>query len=152
MVKFRKATSDDLYSVYEIEKACFDAECFSLRQFRYLLNKAKSVFMVAEETGTIVGYIVLLRKNNVNGLRIYSIAISPDHRKKGIARQLLDEAERQTVEMKLAFLYLEVSEENKEARSLYEQAGFTDVGFIPSYYHDGSAAIQMRKVLQTKSM
>ena len=152
MVKFRKATSDDLYSVYEIEKGCFDAERFSFRQFQYLLNKAKSVFLVAEENGTIAGYIILLRKNNVNGLRIYSIAISPDHRKKGIARQLLYKAEKQAVELNLDFLYLEVSEENKEAISLYEQGGFTAVGIIPSYYHDGSDAIQMRKILQTKSM
>ena len=146
----RKADLNDLPAVYEIEKVCFDEESFSFAQFRYLLNKAKSVFLVVEDNKEIAGYIILLEKKRVNGLRIYSIAISPKYQRKGIARRLLDEAEKQTIIKKLDFLYLEVSEKNEKARSLYSQNGFVITGTIPSYYHDSSTALKMRKPMKVK--
>jgi ribosomal protein S18 acetylase RimI-like enzyme len=43
-------------------------------------------------------------------------------------------------------IFLEVAEDNRPARSLYEQNGYVRVGIRPKYY-DGVDAIMMKKEL-----
>ncbi|MGV8140049.1 MAG: GNAT family N-acetyltransferase [Mangrovibacterium sp.] len=144
-VMIRKAVATDLESINRMEQLCFNEESFSRNQLRYLITRAKADFLVIEESGTIGGFIVLLKRTTSTGLRIYSVAVSPHHRGKGLARELLNEAEKRARLNGKHYLTLEVSEVNHPAIGLYRQSGFEVFGQRPAYYKDGSKALLMRK-------
>jgi ribosomal-protein-alanine N-acetyltransferase len=146
-VIIRTVTSADLSSITRLEQLCFKEESFSGRQLRYLATRAKADFLVAEEEGQVGAYLVLLKRTASKGLRIYSVAVSPDHRGQGLARSLLNEAEKRARLNGNQYLTLEVSEINHEALGLYLRSGFEVFGERPAYYKDGSKALLMRKYL-----
>jgi len=147
-VTIRKATVSDLDNIVHLEQLCFREDRFSRRQFRYLIVKSRADFLVVGEAGRITAYLVLLKRRNWKGMRIYSIAVSPSHRGKGLARLLLDEAEERARRNGNLFLFLEVSGNNPEAIRLYGRHGFNVFGERPAYYQDGSSALKMRKPLR----
>lgn len=72
---------------------------------------------------------------------LLTIATHPDHRRQGLARQLMDkwQAEATTRGAKTAFL--EVASDNAAARQLYETSGYAQVGRRKGYYaRDGAPA------------
>jgi ribosomal protein S18 acetylase RimI-like enzyme len=71
---------------------------------------------------------------------LYSIAVAPQARKLGIARQLLDFAGRVAAQHRCSSIILEVCESNSGAMQLYISAGFTEYGEKPGYYEDGCTA------------
>lgn len=80
------------------------------------------------------------------------IAVNPSHRRQGIGQRLLLRSQEDAFVRNGTVLFLEVREDNGAARSLYERAGFSQVGRRPDYYlvKDGSrrAAITMRSDLE----
>lgn len=143
----RNADAADLSSITSLEQKCFNEESFSRRQLRYLITKAKADFLVSLEAGEITAYIVLLKRKTSRAMRIYSVAVSPVHRGKGLARLLIAEAEKLARLHGIHYLTLEVSEINHEAIGLYRSAGFEVCGERPAYYKNGSKALLMRKNL-----
>ena len=65
---------------------------------------------------------------------ILTIATHPDHRRTGLARQLLTEAEQILQADGVETLFLDVSELNDSAKSLYKSCGYQAVGRRPRYY------------------
>ena len=59
-------------------------------------------------------------------LNVHDLAVVPAYRGKGIGRALLVEAERQAVTRACCKLTLEVQDDNRPARALYERFGFVD--------------------------
>lgn len=146
-VIIRKADVSDIEAIIRMEQLCFNEESFSRRQIRYLITKAKADFLVAEEEELISAFIVLLKRVTGTGMRIYSVAVSPSHRGKGLAGQLLNEAEKRARANRNQYLVLEVSEINEVAIKLYLRSGFEIFGERPSYYKNGSKALLMRKMI-----
>ncbi|WP_372774884.1 GNAT family N-acetyltransferase [Mangrovibacterium sp.] len=144
-LKIERAGASDLKEVFELEQLSFNAEAFSKRQLRYLMLKAKSDFLVTRENGEISSFMILLKKKNSSGMRVYSLAVSAKHRGKGIAQSMLDEALRRAASSGYKFLTLEVSEHNEAAVKLYLKQGFEVFGERRAYYKDGSKALLMRK-------
>lgn len=143
--KIEKATRAHLTEICELEQLCFDAEAFSRRQLLYLMTKAKSEFLLTRNDGEISAYMILLKKKNSFGMRLYSIAVSPKFRGQGLGQLLLDEALRRAAATGFKYLTLEVSEQNKAAVGLYLRQGFEVFGERLAYYKDGSKALLMRK-------
>ncbi|WP_415811697.1 GNAT family N-acetyltransferase [Litorimonas haliclonae] len=65
---------------------------------------------------------------------ILTIATHPEHRRKGLAKQLLSQAETILREQEVQTLFLDVSELNDSAKSLYKACGYQAVGRRPRYY------------------
>lgn len=65
-------------------------------------------------------------------LYVDALATDPAHRRRGVARTLLADAERQAVEAGLAGVALDTGIENRAARSLYEHSGFLSRGLRPA--------------------
>ena len=57
-------------------------------------------------------------------LNIHDLIVSPSHRRKGIARSLLQKVEAIAIELSCCKLTLEVLEGNTSAKSLYQSFGF----------------------------
>ena len=84
--RIRLATKEDLDALLNLEKICFKEETFHRRQLKYLLFKAKSIVLVAEIDGNIIGSMIILLREHILNARIYSLNVHPEHRRKGIAR------------------------------------------------------------------
>ena len=71
---------------------------------------------------------------------ILTIATAPAHRRKGLARKALAQAEQAAQIAGAAVIFLEVAEDNTAARALYAQAGYAQIGRRPGYYLPKDAA------------
>jgi ribosomal-protein-alanine N-acetyltransferase len=83
---------------------------------------------------------------------ILSIAVSPAHRGRGIARRLMEEALRHLYRERVTTLHLEVDAGNQPALGLYRRLDFEQVGGRPGYYARSagvpSGALVMRRQLR----
>jgi ribosomal-protein-alanine N-acetyltransferase len=82
---------------------------------------------------------------------ILSLAIDPDHRGRGLSRNLLLTHLGHLAGRGVRTIFLEVEENNQPARKLYERAGFAVVGRRERYYQQAGAeqlnALLMRRDL-----
>lgn len=138
----RAAAIGDLPGLAALEAGAFGPDAFSRRQLRYLALRAKGAFFVALWQGELAGYVSVLTRGGDIG-RIYSLAVAPAHRGKGIAGALLDRALEELRAAKVKSVFLEVSPHNDKALALYAQKGFTRRGVKPNYYHGGGEALSM---------
>ena len=141
----RPARQDDLAEISALEQSCFTAYNLSLRQLQYHQQRGRTVFLVAEQGGRVVGEgIALVRhhKQSVSG-RAYSLAVDPAHRGRRIGERLMREMLEQLRHRGVRRVYLEVEANNASAVHLYERLGFRGIGELPDYYGDGKHGLHM---------
>ncbi|MEO1039000.1 MAG: ribosomal protein S18-alanine N-acetyltransferase [Pseudomonadota bacterium] len=96
--------------------------------------------------GTIpVGFI--LTQQVMESAEILTLAVEPAYRRRGVAGQLVREAERQTRAAGARRMMLEVSRRNAAALALYDAAGYAEAGLRKAYYPDGADALILAKSL-----
>jgi len=144
-VELRVADQHDLARLVEIENSCFTSDILSRRSFQRFLRPGAHEIIVAEVNREIVGYVLVLFRTGTSLARLYSIAVTPAHRGKGIAEKLVHAAEQSGRNHDCAFMRLEVSVHNTGASKLYNKLGYRLIGEIENYYDDGSDAHRMEK-------
>jgi len=90
----------------------------------------------SREEEKVLGYIIFSRDGH-----IISIAVHPQHRKKGIGRQLL-QGGLKTFHPRKA--WAEVRRSNHGAQTFYLKMGFQIIGKVPNYYGNEDALIVER--------
>ena len=89
----RRADSDDIPALIDIENRAFVTDRLSRRAFRYLLSKANAETLAeVDEAGAIRGYAIVLFNRGTSLARLYSIAVDPRHQRLGLGRALLKAA------------------------------------------------------------
>jgi ribosomal protein S18 acetylase RimI-like enzyme len=95
-----------------------------------LRNHPTTLALLAVRAGTPVGVaICFLGFSTFNArplLNIHDLAVIPECRGQGIGKALLAAAEAEAIRRGCCKLTLEVQDDNRRARGLYERAGFTD--------------------------
>lgn len=76
------------------------------------------------------------------------LAVSPETRRQGLARRLLEESESYLRSEGIATLHLEVRNSNQAARALYESMGWKPQHLRKAYYRDGEDALIYGKKLE----
>ncbi len=149
--KLRKFTTDDLASVTRINAACLP-ENYTDIFFVDLYRRYPETFVVAEEDGKIVGYIMCriemgLSNFGFSGVlkkgHVVSVAVLPEHRRKGMGKALVLKALEGMQGYGAKQCYLEVRVTNQEAVSLYKKLGFEVSRTVHGYYADGEDAFVM---------
>ncbi|RMF12752.1 MAG: GNAT family N-acetyltransferase [Alphaproteobacteria bacterium] len=143
----RPACLEDLEALVTLEEVTFEKDRLSRRNLRHLLTSPTARCLVAEAAGQIVGYAVLLFRQGTAVARLYSIAVDPSHRGRGVARRLLDEAEQIAFDRDCLFLRLEVRADNQRAIDLYKRQGYRQFGRYLDYYLDHTDALRFEKRL-----
>jgi ribosomal-protein-alanine N-acetyltransferase len=153
--KLRKFTPDDLQSVMQINRVCLP-ENYTDFFFIDLHQRFPETFIVAEEDGKIVGYIMCrievgLSSFGLGGLirkgHVVSIAVLPHGRRKGVAQALMIMAMEGMGYYKVKQCYLEVRVTNGAGVALYKKLGFDVSRTSNGYYSDGEDAYVMTKKL-----
>lgn len=119
----------------------------SRRAFRYHLRSPSSALHLALDHGRVVGYTLTLSRQRSSHARLYSIAVAPTARGRGIATALLAAAEEDALRRHASAMRLEVAADNAAAIALYRKLGYLPWGSIPAYYEDGGDALRMRRSL-----
>ena len=133
-MEIRRMTLDDLPAVIELDKLSFTLP-WPERSFRFeLTENSASRCWVAEMDGKIVGMIVAWLL--VDEAHVATIATHPDHRRQGIARNLLKYALRYMSKEGAVTSFLEVRENNTAAQDMYREFGYEAVGRRKRYYKD----------------
>lgn len=147
--RLRPASVDDLDALVELETRCFDSDRISRRSFRHFLKADTATVLVVPraEGGGLDGAAVTLHRAGTALARVYSLAVHPEARGKGIAKALLEGCERAALDHDRLVLRLEVREDNHAAIGLYRRSGYHPCGRVPEYYDDGTAALRFEKLL-----
>ncbi|MEW6648196.1 MAG: GNAT family N-acetyltransferase/peptidase C39 family protein [Pseudomonadota bacterium] len=143
----RPATPEDIDALVEIENRCFDTDRLSRRSFRHMITKAHAALLLDEEGGAVRGYVLLLFNAGTSLARMYSIAVDPQYRSRGIGRQLMLAAEQAALAQDCVTLRLEVRVDNASSIALYESMGYRRFGFYDDYYEDHMDALRYEKRL-----
>ncbi len=100
--------------------------------FKWLYNRDKDGFMIAEENNKIAGFIAVdANWVNYKGekiLEIHELFVLPEFRRKGIASKLLNKALEYGIKKGLNKAELWVGKTNYRAINFYKQFGFEEIG------------------------
>ena len=151
----RRFKPSDLEQVMHINRVCLP-ENYTTSFFMNLYQRFPETFIVAEENGDVVGYIMCRIETGIPSFKllgitrkghVISIAVLPEHQREGIGCALMREAMEAMVNHKAKECYLEVRASNVPAVNLYRKMGFEIIRTIRGYYADGEAAYMMARKL-----
>ncbi len=152
----RRFEQKDLGSIMEINRTCLP-ENYSASFFLDIHMKCPEGFLVALKGDQVVGYIMCRLERSFSEIsrfrlakkgHIVSIAVLPEHRRKGLATRLVSEATKGLIDREAEECFLEVRISNRPAQELYKRLGFQESRRIPFYYHNGEGATVMSKALK----
>jgi ribosomal-protein-alanine N-acetyltransferase len=125
----------DLPAIEMIERASYPTP-WSRSMFAGEIAKPHSLCVGAfdEETGQLAGYVIISRY--VDAWHVMNIAVAPTHRRRGIARGLMERLFEVTARDARRGYTLEVRVSNDGAIQLYEALGFRARGVRRGYYTD----------------
>jgi ribosomal-protein-alanine N-acetyltransferase len=139
-----------------INRACLP-ENYSDYFFLDLYRRFPETFIVAEENGEVVGYIMCRIETGLSSFilrglvkkgHIVSVAVLPEYRRKGIGEALVAKAMENMRLYKAKQCFLEVRVTNIEAVGLYKKLGFGVSRTVRGYYADGEDAYVMETKLE----
>ncbi|MFV0275948.1 MAG: peptidase C39 family protein [Parahaliea sp.] len=148
---FRTPRDGDLPALLTLEEASFQGDRISRRSFRRWLRHRDCVFRVAVEGERLLGYALVTLRRGTRLARLYSLAVAPEARGRGIAEALLGEVEQAACDAGALYLRLEVAEGNDPAIRLYEKLGYVRFGQYEDYYEDHASALRMEKLIRPYS-
>ena len=127
----RSMRAEDATKVASLEAEIF-SQPWSENAFLDSLRLPDTIFLVAEESGVIQGYIGMYLA--VDEGEITNVAVDPACRRRGIGEGLLTEMKKRATDHKIARIVLEVRVSNEGAIRLYEKQGFSSVGIRRGFY------------------
>ncbi len=150
----RPARSEDVEALLDLEASSFGGvyadHRWSARQFAYYLKHRSALVAIAEgDEGQALGYVagIISSRGAVRKALLYSIAVLPAARRRGIARHLLRWFVERSRRAKCQKVVLEVSVRRRSARRLFEQEGFEPAAPLSDYYGTGEDGLQLSRRL-----
>jgi tRNA threonylcarbamoyl adenosine modification protein YeaZ len=108
-----------------------------------MLEIPGTLALLASRGTAPLGFILL--RAIAGEAEILTLAVAPDHRRKGVARSLVESGLTHLKSLRTTLLHLEVSSANHAAIALYQGHGFSQSGLRRGYYGSGEDAILMRR-------
>jgi [ribosomal protein S18]-alanine N-acetyltransferase len=131
--RIRSAAPADAAPLVALERRCF-SDPWSESSFREALDSPWSFGLVAQAGSCIAGYLIAREVAGTG--EVLNLAVSPDFRRRGVARALLRAGLTYLRKRRVEEVFLEVRESNRSAQALYLSSGFTPVGQRAAYYRN----------------
>lgn len=133
MIEYVAMTEAHVAAVAELERICF-SDPWSEKSVASELENPLSLWLVALDGDALAGYV---GSQTVCGeTDMMNVAVSPDHRRCGVAQELILALVEALKAQESHALTLEVRRSNEPARRLYEKLGFEQVGLRKNYYRN----------------
>ena len=123
MPAIRRAAANDLEEIAAIQAAC--PEAAQWKADSYTLCD----IWVAEQENRVMGFVAG-RSLGGGEYELLNLAVAPEFRRRGIARELI----RTLAKSSVRTIFLEVRQSNSAARELYKSMGFREIGMRDQYY------------------
>jgi ribosomal-protein-alanine N-acetyltransferase len=130
-ITVQRMTPEDLDEVARLEKICF-SDPWNRKCFEEELEHQFCMPLVVRWDHQIVGYACLWHVDEQ--MEIANFAVSPEFRRRGIGRRLMEEVLLESREKGCTSVILSVRESNLSAKNLYEEFGYVEVGRRKRYY------------------
>lgn len=118
--------------IAQIESLCIENP-WSLKAFEEQLNLQHVFYLAAFHQDKMVGF--LGAQIALDSADITNVAVLKEYRKQMIGTQLVYRMKKELVNMGVIEIYLEVRSSNIAARTLYQKAGFIEIGIRKNYYN-----------------
>ena len=149
VVSIRQMKVEDAAAIAEMEHQTF-SDAWSEKAILDTLRNPKTICLVAEKIGKIVGYCIVYTADDEAD--IARIAVLKESRRFGIASELIHALDVICWENQIQIIMLDVRVSNDGARAFYEKHGFTQDGIREDYYKNPieDAILMSRAVIPTK--
>jgi ribosomal-protein-alanine N-acetyltransferase len=137
-VQVRRALSSEASALSELHRECFD-DAWGERSFRALLDDEQVFALIAAGAEALLEALILVREA-AGEAEILTLGTRPALRRTGLARALVLAGASEALARGAGEIFLEVSEVNRAARSLYSGLGFSAVGRRRGYYRSNDGA------------
>lgn len=131
VTRVRLAAPEDARVLHEIAAAAFH-DPWPVSDFAAAAADSGLLLLVAVRDGDPAGYIYMRLLDPE--AEIYSLAVRPETRRKGVGRALVSRALEICRDRGMERIFLEVRDSNVPAVVLYEALGFVPVGRRRGYY------------------
>jgi ribosomal-protein-alanine acetyltransferase len=144
----RLLVDKNLEELLRLNLRCFkNGENYTKHTFAYLLNEPNALsYQLITAEGQMVGFVCALVGED-GAAHITTIGVAPEHRRRGLAEQLLSHLENSLKAKKIGAIVLEVRVGNVAAQNLYIRSGFSITQRIAHYYNNGEDGFLMMKSL-----
>lgn len=142
-VEILEMTLEDLAQIEDYLISDFD-DFWSVDTLKSELMGQNKVYIVAKQDEEIIGFAGYMK--NFLEIEIMNIVVKKNCRGKGIGKMLLQKMLENAKNDGAQEIFLEVNENNKVARQLYQNTGFSEVGKRKNYYRQESAIVMLKKV------
>jgi ribosomal-protein-alanine N-acetyltransferase len=139
----RPATTDDVNAIAAIELACFGSAAWSESLVRDQVSGERHHVLVDAD---LRAYGAISLAGDVADLD--RIAVLPEARGRGLARDLLDRLIDRARDLGAARMLLEVAADNAPALGLYESFGFDTISTRKAYYPGRVDALVMELTIE----
>ncbi|WP_342374247.1 ribosomal protein S18-alanine N-acetyltransferase [Myxococcus stipitatus] len=134
----RRMTLDDLAAVMALEQAAFKNPWSAELLKRELEHEWSTILLVEEPRETVPPLLLGLAIFWIvhDEVHVLNVATAPQHRRRGVARAVMEEVLARGRGRRCSLATLEVRKSNEPAIQLYRSFGFRPVGIRPNYYAD----------------
>ena len=126
---YRCAHIDDVDALFQLNCDCF-TESWSKASLLQVMQAGFDAY-VAVHQGKCIAYI--LSQDILDEVHIMQLAVTPEHRRQGIAKMLIQTLLKDK-SSHAQWALLEVRASNEAAQNLYQHLGFAIIGTRPRYY------------------
>lgn len=137
---FEEGARADLPALETLERRSFQHSWSALDLERELRGSGRLFLVLRSSSGSALAGFACWRCT-LDEAELLRVAVDPEHRRQGAARQLLLEGHRRLQQAGVSVCFLEVRSDNGPAQALYRSLGFEKTGERPGYYRDGEAAL-----------
>ena len=123
---------EHIAEINELEKLCFSLPWSRQALISQLPDDMHMFIAAIGDDGQVLGYVGMMYVLDEG--YISNVAVSPEHRRLGIADTLINALSDRANEKDLSFVTLEVRKSNVPAIELYIKNGFSEVGLRKNYY------------------
>lgn len=146
-VKIRKGREDDFKDAIGLWRGFFPED--TARFVRKYMNERTSngELLVAEEAGKVVGFLAFKKDYFHEADYNQIVIVSREHRRKGIATELMKQFELQARSRKRMRIYSSAEPWNKESFRMHKKLGYERCGYLDHIWGEGKRDVFFTKVI-----
>ena len=138
-----KLSEKDVEVIRSLQSGFCDG--WSENQLKSAFESGRFIVYSAKEGEEYTGFVSI--STTIDDCDVETVFVKPEHRRRGVAKALIEHAQAQMVGQGIRKIFLEVRESNAPAKSLYSALGYKEISVRKNYYSDGENAVVMAKEL-----